>query len=56
MNTKNFPNIKKLKQEEAVTRQIEYNQLTLEQKIERLPATGATKQRKRLLALMEKNK
>lgn len=43
-----------LRKSEAKERQEAYDKLTLQEKIDRLPATGATKQRAKLQALLEK--
>ncbi len=40
----------------ADVRQAEYDKLSLQEKIERLPKTGATKQRARLRALVKDSK
>lgn len=60
-NTHRFPDatrqprhLDRLRKEGAKERQEAYDKLTLQQKIDRLPATGATKQRARLTALLEK--
>lgn len=45
-----------LRKQGAKERQEAYDKLTLEEKIARLPATGATKQRARLQAALEKRK
>lgn len=46
--------IRSEKRKRAEARQAEYDKLTLQQKIERLPANGAMKQRAKLLALLDK--
>lgn len=43
-----------MRKREAKERQEAYDKLTLQEKIDRLPATGATKQRARLQRLLEK--
>lgn len=43
-----------LRKSEAKARQEAYDKLTLQEKIDRLPSTGATKQRARLQRLLEK--
>lgn len=43
-----------LRKSEAKERQAAYDKLSLQEKIDRLPATGATKQRARLQRLLEK--
>lgn len=43
-----------LRKSEAKDRQAAYDKLSLQEKIDRLPATGATKQRARLQRLLEK--
>lgn len=43
-----------LRKSEAKERQEAYDKLTLQEKVDRLPATGATKQRARLQRLLEK--
>ena len=49
--------IKELRRKFAEERQAEYDKLTLQQKIDRLPPEpGAKKQRARLLALLEESK
>ncbi len=61
-NTHRFPDatrqprhLDRLRKEGAKERQEAYSKLSLQEKIERLPATGATKQRARLQRLLEKN-
>lgn len=44
----------KFRKDEALTRQAEYDKLSLQEKIARLPVPGATKQRTRLEALVAK--
>lgn len=44
----------KLRKEDALARQAEYNKLSLQEKLARLPVPGATKQRARLEALVAK--
>lgn len=46
--------IKDERRKQAEARQAEYDKLTLQQKIERLPANGAAKQRAKLTALLDK--
>lgn len=51
MSHRGMPKTKPIRQrlrKEAEERQAEYDQLTLEQKLAKLPATGAVKQRARL--------
>ena len=51
----NFPHNKKRKQEEAVVRQAEYDKLTVQEKLDKLPAEpGAKKQRAKLTAQLRK--
>jgi hypothetical protein len=49
MNTKNFPDNKARKQKEAAERQVLYNNLTTQEKIDRLPAGHCEKQRTKLM-------
>lgn len=60
-NTHRFPDatrqprhLDRLRKEGAKERQEAYAKLSLEEKIDRLPVTGATKQRARLQRLLEK--
>lgn len=43
-----------LRKSEAMARQLVYDKLTTKQKLERLPATGAARQRQRLMAKLAK--
>ena len=44
----------KMRKEDSLARQVEYNKLTLQEKLDRLPIGGAKKQRARLEALVAK--
>ncbi len=48
--------IKEQRRKFAEEAQAEYNKLTIQQKLDRLPPDGANKQRARLLALLEAQK
>lgn len=57
MSTRGFPITQQRRQErrkQAEARQTEYDKLSLQQKLNRLPATGSNKQRARLEAAINK--
>ena len=59
MAKRGFPITKAMREErrkKAEARQAEYDKLTLEQKLAKLPETGAKKQRAKLEAALEKSK
>lgn len=59
MSKRGFPitrHMREVRRKEAQERQAEYDKLTLEQKLARLPADGCKKQRARLLAQLARSK